>query len=75
MNCDKIKKHIKTVSLGGEYGDSGRITKFQSQTVYWFFTDDSEHTKSDELYITNLFDEISQLSPIIMDESPPVNKV
>ena len=64
VSCKQLKKHIKTVSLGGEYGHSGNITKFTKNKVYWYFADDSEHTQDDVKSVHTLFNEISQLTNV-----------
>lgn len=74
VNCNEIKNHIKNVSLGGEYGDSGRITKFTTPIIYWYFAKDSQHTQVDKKHIISLFDELSSLIHIQFIESQTTSK-
>lgn len=57
-NCIDIKKHITSVCLNGEYGDSGRITKFTSSHVYWYFSPESVHTPDDISHAERIFEEL-----------------
>lgn len=60
-NCDIIRKHIATVSLGGEYGDSGYLSKYSNRNITWAFGVGSQHTDIDIINITNIFNEISEM--------------
>ena len=59
MTCETLKKHIINVCLNSEYGDKGKLTKFDSNTIYWDFENDSLHTYNDKIHINKIFDEIS----------------
>ena len=71
VNCNELKNHIINVCLNSEYGDKGRLTKFNTDKIYWYFSDTSLHTNNDIKFICEVFDEISKHTHITFINKKP----